>query len=202
MVCTLQRRMIFDWDAANVDHVARHGLTSTDCEEAYSNRSLVIKRQKRKRERRRLCLGETNNGRLLTFVVRRATGQNSIRHGLPDASANARDLPKRILMPTGIVIPRFTSETEEAKWWGAHPEVVTALFLNAKKEGRLERLPRIRGATKSVTIRLPIADNETTQEIGDQRGLPYQTFIFIRRWSGRTRRDQTRRRLTPTASCG
>src|ERR1039457_1628883 len=61
--------MIFDWDAANVDHIARHGVTSTECEEAYCKRPLVIKHQKRKRERRRLCLGETNNGRLLTFVV-------------------------------------------------------------------------------------------------------------------------------------
>jgi predicted DNA binding CopG/RHH family protein len=80
-------------------------------------------------------------------------------------------------MPTKIVIPRFKSETEEAQWWDAHPEVVTALFLKAKKEGRLERLPRIRGATKSVTIRLPITDLETAQEIAERRGLPYQTFI-------------------------
>jgi len=79
-------------------------------------------------------------------------------------------------MPTDISIPRFKSEREEARWWDAHPEVVTALFLKARKEGRLERLPRIRGATKSVTIRLP-ADLERAQEIADKRGLPYQTFI-------------------------
>jgi hypothetical protein len=29
----------------------------------------VIERQRRKHERRRLCLGETHRGRLLTFVV-------------------------------------------------------------------------------------------------------------------------------------
>ena len=80
-------------------------------------------------------------------------------------------------MPTSIAIPRFESEREEAQWWDAHPEVVTALFLKAKKEGRLERLPRIRGATKSVTIRMPITYLETAQEIADKRGLPYQTFI-------------------------
>ena len=50
-------------------------------------------------------------------------------------------------------------------------------FLEAKKEGRLERLPRIPGATKSVTTRLPISDLETAQEIAERRGLPYQTFI-------------------------
>ena len=80
-------------------------------------------------------------------------------------------------MPTSIAIPRFESEREEAQWWDAHPEVVTALFLKAKKEGRLERLPRIRGATKSVTIRMPITDLETAREIADKRGLPYQAFI-------------------------
>jgi uncharacterized DUF497 family protein len=67
--------MIFDWDAANVNHIARHGVTSKECEEAYSNGPLVIKHQKRKRERRRLCLGETNNGRLLTFVVTERQGR-------------------------------------------------------------------------------------------------------------------------------
>jgi uncharacterized DUF497 family protein len=67
--------MIFDWDGANVDHIARHGVTSTECEEAYCNGPLVIKHQRRKRERRRLCLGETNNGRLLTFVVTERHGK-------------------------------------------------------------------------------------------------------------------------------
>ena len=67
--------MIFDWDAANVDHIARLGVTSKECEEAYSNGPLVIKHQKRKRERRRLCLGETDNGRLLTFVVTERPGR-------------------------------------------------------------------------------------------------------------------------------
>ena len=80
-------------------------------------------------------------------------------------------------MPTSIAIPKFKSERDEAQWWDAHPEVVTALFLKAKKEGRLERLPRIRGATKSVTIRMPITDLETAREIADKRGLPYQAFI-------------------------
>jgi uncharacterized DUF497 family protein len=61
--------MEFDWDRANVEHVARHGISPEECEEAYRNGPLVIERQRRKHERRRLCLGETNRGRLLTFVV-------------------------------------------------------------------------------------------------------------------------------------
>jgi uncharacterized DUF497 family protein len=61
--------MVFDWDAANVEHIARHGVSSRECEEAYRNGPVVIEHQRRRRERRRLCLGETNRGRLLTFVV-------------------------------------------------------------------------------------------------------------------------------------
>ena len=74
-------------------------------------------------------------------------------------------------------IPKFKSERAEAEWWDAHPEVVTALFLKAKKEGRIKRLPVVRGATRSTTIRLPIADIETAQQIAQKRGLPYQTYL-------------------------
>jgi predicted DNA binding CopG/RHH family protein len=78
---------------------------------------------------------------------------------------------------TKIPIPKFKSEKEEAAWWDAHPEVITALFLRAKKEGKIKRLPVVRGATRSVTIRMPIADIETAQEIAEKRGLPYQTYV-------------------------
>ena len=74
-------------------------------------------------------------------------------------------------------IPRFKSERDEAKWWDAHPEVISELFLRAKKEGRIKRLPVIRGATRPVTLCLPIADMEAAQEMAGKRGLPYQTYI-------------------------
>jgi predicted DNA binding CopG/RHH family protein len=74
-------------------------------------------------------------------------------------------------------IPKFKSEKQEAEWWDAHPEVITQLFLKAKKEGKIERLPMVRGAIKSVTIRMPIADIEAAQELAEKRGLPYQTYI-------------------------
>ena len=36
---------------------------------------MVMERQRRRRERRRLCLGETNRGRLPTFVVTERRGK-------------------------------------------------------------------------------------------------------------------------------
>jgi len=80
-------------------------------------------------------------------------------------------------MAARVRIPKFKSEKEEADWWDAHPEVITELFLQAKKEGRLKRLPPARGATRSVTIRLAVHDVERAQQLADKRGLPYQTFI-------------------------
>ena len=67
--------MDFDWDAANTEHIGRHGVTIKECEEAYRNGPLVIEHQKRRHERRRLCLGETSRGRLLTFVVTERKGK-------------------------------------------------------------------------------------------------------------------------------
>ena len=74
-------------------------------------------------------------------------------------------------------IPSFKSQKEEASWWDAHPEVIAELFLKARKEGRIKRLPVLRGATKPVTIRMALADIEAAQEIAERRGVPYQTYI-------------------------
>jgi predicted DNA binding CopG/RHH family protein len=80
-------------------------------------------------------------------------------------------------MATKHKMPRFKSEQEEATWWDAHPEVITELFLKARKEGRIKRLPVVRGETRPITIRMPVADVEVAQEIAERRGVPYQTYI-------------------------
>jgi hypothetical protein len=61
----------------------------------------------------------------------------------------ARDLPRRRMMPARTRIPKFKSEREEAEWRDAHPDVVTALFLKAKMEGKIKRLPA--GAMSKIT---------------------------------------------------
>lgn len=67
--------MEFDWDAANVSHIARHGITPEECEEAYRNGPMVIEIQERQQEDRWLCLGETDSARLLTFVITERNGR-------------------------------------------------------------------------------------------------------------------------------
>ena len=74
-------------------------------------------------------------------------------------------------------IPKFRTEKEEAEWWDAHPEVITELFLKAKREGKIRRLPVERAATTPVTIRIAVTDLEAARKLAGQRGLPYQTYI-------------------------
>ena len=80
-------------------------------------------------------------------------------------------------MAAKVRIPRFKSEKEEAESWDAHPDVIIRLFLEPKKAGTLTRLPRVRGAAKSVTIRLAVSDVETARELAEKRGLAYQTLV-------------------------
>jgi predicted DNA binding CopG/RHH family protein len=72
-----------------------------------------------------------------------------------------------------IVIPEFQSESQEADWWDAHPEVATELMSRALKDGTARRrVPR-----KAVTLRLRVCDIEAAQQLAEQKGLPYEAYI-------------------------
>ena len=73
-----------------------------------------------------------------------------------------------------VVIPKFRTEKEEALWWDAHPGVATRLLKRAMKKGILEPHP---GKTRVVTIRIPVRDIETAQQLAERKGLPYQTYM-------------------------
>lgn len=60
--------MRFDWDAANIEHIARHAILPEEVEQAFLNQPLVVDFQHRGGEKRALCLGETDTGRLLALV--------------------------------------------------------------------------------------------------------------------------------------
>jgi uncharacterized DUF497 family protein len=60
----------FDWDEANEDHIARHGVTPGEVEEVFYGRVYV----KRAGDRRYTVLGHTGAGRLLMVVVVRFGG--------------------------------------------------------------------------------------------------------------------------------
>ncbi len=62
---------MFDWDAANMEHIARHGLTPGEVEEVFGNDAMDIGRQLRYGEDRTVHLGETLAGRIVFVVLMR-----------------------------------------------------------------------------------------------------------------------------------
>jgi len=72
-----------------------------------------------------------------------------------------------------ITIPKFRSEAEEAGWWDGHPEVATEILKRALKSGKARRAVPL----KTVTMRLPVPDIRTAQDLAGRKGLPYQTYI-------------------------
>ena len=73
-----------------------------------------------------------------------------------------------------MVIPKFSTEKEEAEWWEAHPGVATRLLKKALKQGTVQR--RL-GETRIVTMRIPVRDLESAQQLAERKGLPYQTYM-------------------------
>ncbi len=60
--------MTFEWEPANVCHLAAHKVTPEEAEQALMNEHLTIETQMVGDEERTVCLGRTNAGRFLTFI--------------------------------------------------------------------------------------------------------------------------------------
>jgi hypothetical protein len=60
---------VFDWDEANIRHLAAHGVTPMEAEEALFHEPLDLDAQIRGGEQRSTHLGETNAGRILFVIV-------------------------------------------------------------------------------------------------------------------------------------
>lgn len=71
--------------------------------------------------------------------------------------------------PVVIEAPQFRTEAEEAEWWDRHQELIADLLV---KHGRRGAVP-----TKSVSVRLPVADLERARKLAVKKGVGYQTLI-------------------------
>ena len=67
--------MEFDWDAGNLKHIARHGITPEEAEEAVLIEPLEADVQPHKSEERVLCFGRAKSGRLLTILYTERRGK-------------------------------------------------------------------------------------------------------------------------------
>lgn len=82
--------MAFDWDAANEEHIARHGVAAEDAEEAVTDpRRLRAPAYEVEGEERRAVVGATEDGRVLFVVYTRRDGRLRVitARGTPGAAA-------------------------------------------------------------------------------------------------------------------
>jgi hypothetical protein len=79
-----------------------------------------------------------------------------------------------------VVIPKFSSEAEEAAWWDTHRSEIEAEIrkrIRKKKPLTLGNLLRGGKPSQPVTLRVSQDDLETARRLAAQRGLRYQTYI-------------------------
>lgn len=67
--------MGFDWDAGNRKHIARHGISPKEAEEAILIEPLEATVQQHGSEERVLCFGRTRSGRLLAILYTERRGR-------------------------------------------------------------------------------------------------------------------------------
>lgn len=70
--------LVFDWDAGNLDHIARHDVTQEEAEQAICRGSLDIELQIAgggDSEERLLQIGETAKGRILQLLTTWRSGK-------------------------------------------------------------------------------------------------------------------------------
>jgi uncharacterized DUF497 family protein len=60
--------LVFDWDEANVAHVARHGITPEEVEQAFANDPMDLGADVVDAEERYTGVGHTNRLRVLVLV--------------------------------------------------------------------------------------------------------------------------------------
>lgn len=78
------------------------------------------------------------------------------------------------------VVPKFSSEAEEAAWWDAHRSEIESEIRHRMKQKRPLRLANLVHGTKSlqpITLRIAKEDLESAREQAARKGLGYQTYI-------------------------
>ena len=181
----------FDWDEANVGHIFRHAVTPFEVEEVSGGKCLVIPARAVKREKRWKLFGKTASGRYLVvvFTIRRRLFRTVTAYEMPQRGVG---MPRK-----SIKAMKLKANAEEADWYATPQGRRQTLreFARALKGGTLIRstgsriaksdpamLERLleeakRNATRSISIRLPIADLEHAQQIAEKTGVGYQTVL-------------------------
>ncbi len=68
-------------------------------------------------------------------------------------------------------IPVFKSEAQEAAFWDANPDLITAAF----RAARLSKTSRVI-LSEPISIRIPVDDLARLKELAAKKGMGYQTL--------------------------
>jgi hypothetical protein len=82
--------ILFEWNDANTDHVARHGVTPVEAEEVVAGDPIILQVQFRNGERRVLCAGRAAEGRAIAVVYTVRSGRVRVVTAFP-AKRNLRE---------------------------------------------------------------------------------------------------------------
>lgn len=82
---------------------------------------------------------------------------------------------------TKRMVPKFSTEKEEAEWWDQNRQMISRDFLDAGRKGEVRKLTveqlRERLKARPVTIRLAEKDIALARKQAERKGLAYQTYI-------------------------
>ncbi len=70
--------MLFEWDDANIVHVARHAITPDEAEQVLYNDPVELDVVLRYGEMRTVHLGETDDGRVLVVILTERKGLHRV----------------------------------------------------------------------------------------------------------------------------
>ena len=135
-------RVEFDWDHANVGHIADHDVTPEEAEEAILGDPLDIEFNVVEGEDRWTYIGETNEGRILWLaitlrgervqVVTAFEPEKHWRVFLPRTRGGTA-MSESKAFKSDLKIPKFASEAEEAKWWFENQDLIFNEFQKGRK---------------------------------------------------------------------
>jgi predicted DNA binding CopG/RHH family protein len=80
---------------------------------------------------------------------------------------------------TKLIVPKFGSEAEDARWHDRHKRRLESAMARRIKEGSALSLQQTvaRAKLRPVTIRLATEDIDTARHLAERKGIGYQTYI-------------------------
>ena len=93
---------------------------------------------------------------------------------ISERMASERQMPKKKLM-----VPKFTSEAEDAKWHQRNRRALGSAMERRIVEGSTLTLQEAttRAKTRPVTLRLAATDIDTARVLATQKGVGCQTYV-------------------------